>query len=144
MSEFAGFATRFHKLKQDLQEIEESRYARLRQRETLIQSEWKKVHEAQQQNRLLQARAQAINLWHAYEKYHESLEQRKIELEREWEALKEHVSVQQVKLQDAYIEQEKWSQIADDVLAKAHLEELRIQQIEADDEALKRFRKADL
>ncbi|MFB5191430.1 hypothetical protein [Alicyclobacillus fastidiosus] len=144
MREFTAFATRFHKLKQDLQEIEESAYSRLLQEQQALQMQWQQLDERSRETRERLANVAGVSYVRSYASYQASLEVRKQKLEREWEALQGHVHIQQGKLRDAYFEQEKWSRIATDARASDKVDALRKSQVEADDEALKRFKRTDL
>jgi hypothetical protein len=143
MNEFAGFASRYHKLKQSLQEIEENQYARLLQEEHVLKSEWLRLNEAHRTARVKQGESHDVRRWQEYQFYGDSLVMKKDTLEREWETLKGTVSSQQIRLQDAFVEQEKWSRVAESAWSEVHAVESQQLQKDADDEALKRFRKAD-
>ncbi|EPZ46261.1 hypothetical protein [Alicyclobacillus acidoterrestris] len=144
MREFTAFATRFHKLKRDLQDIEESQYARLLQQERALQLQWQQLEDLSREARGRMKEAASALLVQSYVSYQEAIETRKAHLEREWAALQGDVHVQQGKLRDAYVEQEKWSRISQDARMEDGVERMRKLQVEADDEALKRFKRTDV
>lgn len=144
MNDFAKFATRFHKLKENLQELEALEFARLTSAEEEAKRAWHGVDEMKRQVGQRQSQVLNATVWQDYERHQAFLEHRKNQLAEQWAAVKHLAEQQQVRVQAAYVEEKTWSHVATEAVSMWQLEEARKAQVEADDDALRRYRKADL
>lgn len=143
MNEFVHFASRFHKLKADLQEMEEVEYARLSRVETDLKEAWQHIGTLKKQSQATQSHVTNRRDWHEFEQYHSRLESEQFTLEHRWNTARRERDEQQSKLHAAYVEQEKWSSVAQDAMTQWQAEQVRQSQTDADADAVARYRKVD-
>lgn len=143
MNDFARFATRYHKLKADIQEMEEIEYARLDQREADVRHAWLGINDTKRTSQIVQGSVTSVRDWSEFEQYHRRLEVEQFALEHQWNEAKVQRDAQQVKLHAAFVEKEKWSKVSQDAWTQWQMEQSRKSQVEADDAAVQRFRKVD-
>ncbi|MFD1674702.1 hypothetical protein [Alicyclobacillus fodiniaquatilis] len=143
MSEFAGFSSRYHKIKQNLKDVEAAQYTRLLQQQDELDAEWQQLDEAKRAAREAQVGSTDLQLWQAQEFFQRRIEEKLIQLQQARQEMGKALEAQQLKLRTAFIEEKKWSHVAAD--AREAILQARAQrtQVEADDEALKRYRKVD-
>lgn len=143
MQDFARFASRFHKLKQDIQGLEETEHARIQGERTKLQAESSELDALARQVRHEQTFVLDATRWQDYAIFQEAMSIRQQSMQQKLHAADEQLVVQRERLRQSYIEQEKWSSIATRERDALIREEHRVAQIIADDDALKRYWKGE-
>lgn len=144
MNRFLQFAGRFHKLKDDLVGLEELEFGRVVNIEAGIRQSWVALEDEKDRAQAAQNSADHLSEWSAYELYRKALQQRQMQVELEWNDAKRQVDAQQERLRLAFVDEKTWSRIVERTAAEVSAEQSRRIQTEADEDAMRRFGKADL
>lgn len=143
MQDFARFASRFHKLKRDIQGLEETEQARILGEQTNLQAQASKLDALARQARHDQSGVLDLAHWQDYAAFQEVTSVRQQLMNEKLQMVDEELKAQRERLRLSYIEQEKWSSIATAQRDAFVREEDRAAQIIADDDALKRYWKGE-
>lgn len=141
MTKFSSFASRYHKLKRDLQDIEEVEYAKLSERHDELLAESVDIEATWFRAHLEQSATLDVSRWNDYTAFTIAVSQRRDAVFESLEVVDKQLNEQRERLKQAFVEQEQWLQVAEEEKKSAEDEQRQREQREADEEAIKRHRK---